>query len=63
MLYIQYPSTEGSHGSYFRGPSKFYIVKWTWDGNYIIAQALDARSGWHLSLSEIWRIPGRGELP
>jgi len=41
----------------FRGLAKSYALKWTRDGRYIIAQALDTAS------SEIWRVPAQGGTP
>ncbi|MDP2983892.1 MAG: hypothetical protein Q8O92_11245 [Candidatus Latescibacter sp.] len=41
----------------FRGSAKYYNLKWTRDGRYIIAQARNAAS------SEIWRIPAQGGTP
>jgi Tol biopolymer transport system component len=46
----------------FRDP-KPYVVRWTSDGRYIIAQALDSISGWWAATSEIWRIPVQGGTP
>jgi Tol biopolymer transport system component len=46
----------------FRDP-KPYVVKWTSDGHYIIAQALDSISGLWARSSEIWRIPVQGGTP
>jgi len=39
------------------------VLRWTWDGRYIIAQALDDVSGDYLGISEIWRIPVQGGTP
>jgi Tol biopolymer transport system component len=41
----------------------YYVLRWTVDGRYIIAQALDNISGWYASTSEIWRIPAQGGTP
>jgi Tol biopolymer transport system component len=46
----------------FRGPL-WYVTRWTSDGRYIIAQALDRVSGWWAATSEIWRLPVRGGTP
>ena len=46
----------------FRG-SPSHVVRWTHDGRYIIAQALDSKSGWYAATSEIWRIPVQGGAP
>jgi Tol biopolymer transport system component len=46
----------------FRG-SLWYIPTWTSDGRYIIAQALDTKSGLYTATSEIWRIPVQGGAP
>ena len=43
----------------FRGPL-WYVPRWTSDGRYIIAQALDRVTGWYTATSEIWRIPVQG---
>ena len=41
----------------FRGLAQCYGLRWTRDGRYIIAQALDTAS------SEIWRVPAQGGTP
>jgi Tol biopolymer transport system component len=41
----------------------YYKLRWTYDGLYIIAQALDDVSGWFSPISEIWRIPVQGGTP
>ena len=42
----------------FRGLAQnFYVLRWTRDGRYIIAQARNAAS------SEIWRVPAQGGTP
>jgi Tol biopolymer transport system component len=41
----------------FRGLAKRYDLRWTRDGRYIIARALDTAS------SEIWRVPAQGGTP
>jgi Tol biopolymer transport system component len=46
----------------FRGPL-WYVPRWTSDGRYIIAQALDTKTGWYTATSEIWRIPVHGGTP
>jgi Tol biopolymer transport system component len=46
----------------FRGPL-WYVPRWTSDGRYIIAQALDTTTGWYTATSEIWRIPVQGGTP
>jgi Tol biopolymer transport system component len=46
----------------FRG-SRWYVPRWTNDGRYIIAQALDTRTGLTTATSEIWRIPVQGGTP
>ena len=46
----------------FRGPL-WYVPRWTSDGRYIIAQALDTKTGLYAAVSEIWRIPVRGGTP
>ena len=46
----------------FRG-SSYYVLRWTRDGRYIIAQALDTSTGWYTATSEIWRIPVQGGTP
>jgi Tol biopolymer transport system component len=43
--------------------SNYNMLRWTSDGRYIIAQALDTASGWFLPVSEIWRIPTQGGTP
>jgi len=46
----------------FRSPL-WHVQRWTSDGRYIIAQALDPKSGWYAKTSEIWRIPVQGGTP
>jgi len=46
----------------FRGPL-WYVPRWTNDGRYIVALALDTRSGMETATSEIWRIPMGGGAP
>jgi Tol biopolymer transport system component len=46
----------------FRGPL-WYEPRWTSDGRYVIAQALDTKTGWYTSTSEIWRVPVQGGTP
>jgi len=41
----------------FHGLAKSYVLNWTRNGRYIIAQALGAAS------SEIWRVPAQGGTP
>lgn len=41
----------------------YYVLRWTADGRYIIAQALDDISGFYAATSEIWRIPAQGGIP
>jgi tricorn protease-like protein len=45
------------------GLTNYYVLRWTVDGRYIIAQALDNISGWYAATSEIWRIPVQGGTP
>ena len=47
----------------FRGLAHYSVLRWTRDGRYIIAQALDDKSGKFLQISEIWRIPAQGGTP
>ncbi len=47
----------------FSGLTHYYVLRWTRDGRYIIAQALDYTTGWFLPISEIWRIPAQGGPP
>jgi Tol biopolymer transport system component len=47
----------------FSGLTHYYVLRWTRDGRYIIAQALDEKSGEFLQISEIWRIPVQGGTP
>ena len=46
----------------FRSPL-WHVLRWTTDGRYVIAQALDAKTGWYAATSEIWRIPAQGGTP
>ena len=41
----------------FRGSAKYYGLRWTRDGRYIIVRARDTAS------SEIWRVPAQGGTP
>ena len=43
--------------------TNYYVLRWTRDGRYIIAQALDNISGFYAATSEIWRIPVQGGTP
>jgi Tol biopolymer transport system component len=52
----------GTPRELFRGPG-YYTLRWTRDGRYIIAQALDTRTGAYAATSEIWRIPVHGGTP
>ena len=45
------------------GLTNYYVLRWTVDGRYIIAQALDNISGLYAATSEIWRIPVQGGTP
>jgi len=47
----------------FSGLTHYYVLRFTWDGHYIIAQALDDTSGLFAQISEIWRIPVQGGTP
>jgi len=47
----------------FSGLTHYYVLRFTWDGRYIIAQALDDTSGLFAQISEIWRIPVQGGTP
>jgi hypothetical protein len=46
----------------FRNPL-WFVQRWTSDGRYIIAQALDTKTGWYTATSEIWRISVQGGTP
>jgi Tol biopolymer transport system component len=52
----------GAPREVFRGPL-WHVLRWTMDGRYIIAQALDTKTGWYAATSEIWRIPVQGGTP
>jgi hypothetical protein len=43
----------------FRGWARGYGLKWTRDGRYIIARALDTAA----ASSEIWQVPAQGGTP
>jgi beta-lactamase regulating signal transducer with metallopeptidase domain/Tol biopolymer transport system component len=43
----------------FRGSARGYGLKWTRDGRYIIARALDTAA----ASSEIWQVPAQGGTP
>jgi Tol biopolymer transport system component len=53
----------GEPHNLFPGLTNYYVLRWTRDGSYIIAQALDNISGWYAATSEIWRIPVQGATP
>ena len=57
------PLNGGKGRELFRGLAHYSILRWTRDGRYIIAQALDDKSGKFLQISEIWRIPMQGGTP
>jgi len=42
------------------GLTHYYVLRWTRDGRYIIAQALDDKTGLYLGISDILRIPVQG---
>ena len=46
----------------FRRP-EYHVLTWTRDGRYIIAEALDSKTGLPPATSEVWRIPARGGTP
>lgn len=46
----------------FREP-RSSVLAWTRDGRYIIAQAMDDKTGWYAATSEIWRVPVQGGTP
>jgi len=52
----------GTPRELFRGPG-YYTLRWTRDGRYIIAQALDTKTRGSAATSEIWRIPVQGGTP
>jgi Tol biopolymer transport system component len=49
----------------FRGLAKYYRLRWTRDGRYIIAQAVELRGSGPTGTarSEIWRVPAQGGTP
>jgi Tol biopolymer transport system component len=57
------PLSGGEPRKLFSGLTHYYILRWTRDGRYIIAQALDDVSGLWAQMSEIWRIPVQGGTP
>ena len=57
------PLNGGKRRELFRGLAHHSVLRWTRDGRYIIAQALDDKSGKFLQISEIWRIPAQGGTP
>jgi len=46
----------------FRNPL-WFVPRWTGDGRFIVAQALDTKTGMYTATSEIWRIPVQGGAP
>ena len=53
----------GEPHNLFPGLTNYYVLRWTRDGSFIIAQALDNISGFYAGTSEIWRIPVQGGTP
>jgi len=53
----------GEPHNLFPGLTNYYVLRWTRDGSFIIAQALDNISGFYAATSEIWRIPVQGGTP
>jgi Tol biopolymer transport system component len=51
------PLAGGEPRKLLSGLSHYYLLRWTWDGHYIIAQALDDKTGLFAHNSDIWRIP------
>ncbi len=49
----------------FRGSAKYYRMRWTGDGRYIIAQAatFGGSDATGVTSTEIWRIPAQGGTP
>jgi bla regulator protein BlaR1 len=49
----------------FRGSAKYYRLRWTRDGRYIIAQAASfgGSDATGVASSEIWRVPAQGGTP
>jgi len=54
------PLNGGKERELFRGLAHYSKLRWTSDGRYIIAQAIDEKTGKFLQISEIWRIPAQG---
>jgi len=57
------PLNGGKERELFRGLAHYSKLRWTSDGRYIIAQAIDEKTGKFLQISEIWRIPVQGGTP
>jgi hypothetical protein len=49
----------------FHGLAKYYRMRWTGDGRYIIAQAASfgGKDATGIANTEIWRIPAQGGTP
>jgi Tol biopolymer transport system component len=47
----------------FRGLAKYYRLKWTRDGRYIIAQGAELGGSGTIGTGEIWRVPAQGGTP
>jgi len=47
----------------FRGLAKYYRLKWTRDGRYIVAQAAVQGDVTSAARSRIWRVPAQGGTP
>jgi len=45
------------------GGPLWYVPRWTKDGRYIVARAIDTRTGMYTATSEVWRIPVHGGTP
>jgi len=57
------PLSGGEPRKLFSGLTHYYVLRFTWDGRYIVAQALDDKTGNFLGISEIWRIPVQDGAP
>ena len=57
---VQIASLDGGEPRELFRSSLWLRAEWTRDGRYIIAQALDTKTGWYAATSDIWRIPVAG---
>jgi hypothetical protein len=60
---LQIAALDGGEPRELFRSSLWHVPRWTMDGRYVIAQALDTKTGLYAATSDIWRIPVRGGTP